>query len=63
LISFLPNQAIATLATPKRANAQAEAACTDNRGEWNADTQECSGISQELCQQFGGKFENDLCKF
>jgi hypothetical protein len=49
--------------TQKRANAQAEAACTDNRGEWNMDTQECSGISQELCQQFGGKFENELCKF
>jgi type II secretory pathway pseudopilin PulG len=49
--------------TPKRANAQAEAACTDNRGDWNKDKSECSGISKELCDQFGGNFENDLCKF
>ncbi len=49
--------------TQKRANAQAEAACTDNRGEWNMDENTCSGISQELCDQFGGEFEGNLCKF
>jgi len=61
--SYIIDGAMLKELTPKRANAQAEAACTDNRGEWNMDTQECSGISQELCQQFGGKFENNLCKF
>jgi len=49
--------------TPKRANAQAEAACTDSRGEWNKDENSCKGISKELCEQFGGKTEKDLCKF
>lgn len=49
--------------TPRRANAQAEAACTDNRGGWNKDKNECSGISKELCAQFGGNFENNLCRF
>ncbi len=61
--SYILDGAMLKELTQKRANAQAEAACTDNRGEWNMDTQECSGISQELCQQFGGKFENELCKF
>lgn len=61
--SYILDGAMLKELTPKRANAQAEAACTDNRGEWNMETQECSGISQDLCQQFGGKFENDLCKF
>lgn len=49
--------------TPRRANAQAEAACTDNRGTWNKDENVCSGIAKDLCQQFGGNFENNLCKF
>lgn len=49
--------------TAKRANAQAEAACTDNRGEWNMDENTCSGITKEMCDQFGGNFENNLCKF
>ncbi len=49
--------------TPKRANAQAEAACTDNRGEWNKTDNICTGISKELCAQFGGNFDNNLCKF
>jgi hypothetical protein len=49
--------------TPKRANAQAEAACTDNRGEWNKDENVCTGITQELCAQFGGNFTDPTCKF
>ncbi len=61
--SYILDGAMLKELTPKRANAQAEAACTDNRGEWNMEAQECSGISQDLCQQFGGKSENDLCKF
>lgn len=49
--------------TGKRANAQVEAVCTDNGGEWNADASECKGLSKEKCEQHTGKFENDLCKF
>lgn len=49
--------------TQKRANAQAEAACTDNRGEWNMDENTCSGITQEMCGQFGGEFSDNLCQF
>jgi len=61
--SYILDGAMLKELTQKRANAQAEAACTDNRGEWNMENQECSGISQELCDRFGGKFENELCKF
>ena len=61
--SYIIDGAMLKELTQKRANAQAEAACTDNRGQWNMENQECSGISQELCDRFGGKFESDLCKF
>jgi hypothetical protein len=49
--------------TEKRANAQAEAACTDNRGAWIITTTECKGLSNDWCNKTGGKFENNLCKF
>jgi len=49
--------------TGKRATAQVEADCTDNSGEWNADTAECKGLSKEWCEKNTGKFENDVCKF
>ncbi len=61
--SYIIDGAMLKELTQKRANAQAEAACTDNRGEWNMDTQECSGISREMCGQFGGEFSNNLCSF
>ena len=49
--------------TGKRANAQAEAACTDNNGAWTMETNECKGLSKEWCEQNAGTFENDTCKF
>jgi len=49
--------------TEKRANAQAEAACTDNSGTWNKEANECKGLSKEWCEKNAGKFENDICKF
>ena len=61
--SFILDGVMLKELTDKRANAQAEAACTDNHGTWNKDTSECKGLSQEICQKFGGKFENSICKF
>jgi len=49
--------------TQKRANAQAEAACTDNSGTWSMDTSECKGLSKEWCEKNAGTFENNTCKF
>ncbi len=49
--------------TEKRANAQPEAACTDNSGTWSAGTNECKGLSKEWCEKNAGTFENDTCKF
>jgi hypothetical protein len=49
--------------TEKRANAQAEAACTDNGGAWNKDAAECKGLNKEWCEKNAGKFESDICKF
>lgn len=61
--SFILDGVMLRELTDKRANAQAEAACTDNRGEWNKNSNECKGISKEMCEKFAGKFENDICKF
>ncbi|MCU0653259.1 MAG: hypothetical protein MUD10_03300 [Candidatus Pacebacteria bacterium] len=49
--------------TEKRANAQAEAACTDNSGAWDKEKRSCSGLTKEWCDQNAGKFENNLCNF
>ena len=49
--------------TEKRANAQAEAACTDNGGEWTKDSNQCKNLSQEWCQKNGGEFKDNVCNF
>ncbi|MFA6376470.1 MAG: hypothetical protein WCX69_03680 [Candidatus Paceibacterota bacterium] len=49
--------------TDRRANAQVEAACTDNGGTWNKSSLECKGLGQEWCAKTGGKFSDTICKF
>ncbi|UMX48204.1 MAG: hypothetical protein L7H18_01515 [Candidatus Nealsonbacteria bacterium DGGOD1a] len=49
--------------TDKRANAQVEAACTDNGGTWIVTSNQCKGLSRDWCDKSGGKFEDNLCKF
>jgi len=49
--------------TNKRANAQIEAACTDNGGVWNKAALECKGLAKEWCAKAGGKFSGTACKF
>lgn len=61
--SFLLDGIMLKELTAKRANAQAEAACTDNNGTWSMDTNECKGLSKEWCEKNAGVFENDTCKF
>jgi hypothetical protein len=61
--SFILDGVMLKELTDKRANAQAEAACTDNRGTWNKTANECKGLAQDLCQKFGGTFDKDICKF
>jgi len=61
--SYILDGAMLKELTQKRANAQAEAACTDNRGEWNKNADECKGLDKNWCQSHGGNFESGVCKF
>lgn len=61
--SFILDEIMLKEISQRRADAQAEAACTDNGGNWSTGTNECSGLTKEWCEKSAGKFENDVCKF
>jgi hypothetical protein len=61
--SFILDGVMMKELTDKRANAQAEAACTDNNGTWDKDAVSCKGLAKEWCDKNAGSFEGDTCKF
>lgn len=37
-------------------NAKIQSACEKNNGTWLSDSNECEGLSKDMCDQLGGKF-------
>lgn len=44
------------IAYPGTCNAKIQSACEDNNGTWLSDSNECEGLSKDLCDQLGGTF-------